>query len=157
MTVNEAVRALRKHAGKTQQVFATELGISISSLNNYERERIPEPKQLFLFGGAAHRAGRSDLAFVFNKTALEALGAWRGGWYEYVLGEALEACLGDSQYHDIASVVVSALAPIVGSKQQAFPEEHWSSFENESVKRGYAVKSRGKVIWQHRKGGRKQQ
>jgi transcriptional regulator with XRE-family HTH domain len=68
MTVSEAIRELRKHLGKTQQMFATELGISISSLNNYERQRTPKPKQLLLFHFAAEKAGRPDLAQVFESS-----------------------------------------------------------------------------------------
>jgi transcriptional regulator with XRE-family HTH domain len=68
------VRALRKHLGKTQQIFATALGISISGLNNYERHRIPEPKQLFMFERAARQAGRQDLAGIFSESAAQALG-----------------------------------------------------------------------------------
>jgi transcriptional regulator with XRE-family HTH domain len=77
VTINQAVRALRRHVKKTQQIFATELGISISALNNYERKRIPEPKQLLTFERAAIDAGRHDLAKVFEAALREALGL---GW-----------------------------------------------------------------------------
>jgi transcriptional regulator with XRE-family HTH domain len=49
MTVNEAIRALRKHSGKTQQVFATELGISLRAFQKYEQEQMPEPQALARF------------------------------------------------------------------------------------------------------------
>jgi transcriptional regulator with XRE-family HTH domain len=78
VTVNEAVYALRKHVGKTQQIFATELGISISSLNNYERQRGPEPKQLFRFERAAIDAGRLDLAQIFRAALEKSLGVEHG-------------------------------------------------------------------------------
>jgi transcriptional regulator with XRE-family HTH domain len=74
VTIHEAVRSLRKDLGKTQQVFATELGMSISSLVNYERDRIPEPKQLCRFFWAARDAGREDLAQIFKKAILKSLG-----------------------------------------------------------------------------------
>jgi hypothetical protein len=75
VTVNQAVRALRKHVRKTQQIFATDLGISISSLNNYERKRIPEPRQLLAFERAAVGAGRRDLAKVFGARSMKPSGS----------------------------------------------------------------------------------
>jgi len=59
VTIHQAVRALRTHTGKTgktQQIFAMELGMSISSLVNDERNRTPEPKQLLIFFAAARDA-----------------------------------------------------------------------------------------------------
>src|SRR5262245_33452092 len=129
MTVNQAVRSLRKHVKKTQQRFATELDISISSLNNYERRRIPEPKQLLAFLRAAQDAGRDDLVTVFHGALHEALGiavSWYFGaglrllrlepedpaaWYEWAAVQALERCLtGATEYKEVAPVVISALA-----------------------------------------------
>jgi transcriptional regulator with XRE-family HTH domain len=46
MTVNEAIRRLREYSGKTQQVFATELGISLRAFQKYEQEQMPEPQSL---------------------------------------------------------------------------------------------------------------
>jgi transcriptional regulator with XRE-family HTH domain len=73
VTVHQAVRALRRHAGKSQQVFATELGMSISALSNYERRRVPEPRQLLVFQKAAEVAERRDLAQVFRDQLKKAL------------------------------------------------------------------------------------
>jgi transcriptional regulator with XRE-family HTH domain len=162
VTINEAVRALRKHVGKTQQIFATELGISISSLNNYERQRCPEPKQLFAFSDAAWKAGRADLANIFTLTAGKALWgdldtaiamdaymmASGRGWYGWVLQEALQVCLGpDSDDQDIARTVVSALAPVVKRTGDPSVREKWPDFEKESVRRGYAREVDGQVIF----------
>lgn len=153
VTVNQAVRALRKHVGKTQQIFATELGISISSLNNYERQRIPEPKQLFAFARAARAVERSDLAEVFSFTAMGALGMWGDNWYEFELEEALRLCLsGGSDYQDIARTVVSALAAVVNRPDRPGSREKRLAFEKESVRRGYAKEVSGRVTW---KGGKK--
>jgi DNA-binding XRE family transcriptional regulator len=166
VTVNQAVRALRKHVGKTQQIFATELGISISSLNNYERQRTPEPKQLFAFEHAARDVGRHDLARIFSREAREALGwtDWYSGsalnllqldpatpehWYELACVEALERCLsGASDYQDLIATVMTALSMVV--ERQAEREgrlEDWGRFEKESVVRGYAFESGGRVKW----------
>ncbi|MGA7235937.1 MAG: helix-turn-helix transcriptional regulator [Bryobacteraceae bacterium] len=66
MTIHEAVKSLRKHLGQTQQQFAWALGLSITSCQNYERNRTPETKQLMAFRRAADLAGRADLAAVFR-------------------------------------------------------------------------------------------
>jgi hypothetical protein len=66
MTVHEAVVALRKHLKQTQQQFAWTMGLSISGLQNYEKNRTPETKQLMAFRRAADNAGRADLAAVFR-------------------------------------------------------------------------------------------
>ena len=74
MTVNKAVVALRNHLKQTQQRFATDLDMSISALQNYEQNRMPEAKQLLRFQRAAHEAGRDDLARIFLTAAEETLG-----------------------------------------------------------------------------------
>lgn len=72
MTVNQAIRALRKQSGKTQQVFATQLGISLRAYQKYEQRHLPELKQLLIFQRAAQAAGRLDLAGVFHIAVEEA-------------------------------------------------------------------------------------
>jgi transcriptional regulator with XRE-family HTH domain len=168
VTVNQAVRALRKHVRKTQQIFATELGISISSLNNYERQRTPEPKQLIAFQRAAQEAGRDDLAHVFWTEAQEALGIewrWYSGsgarlsgldrnnpenWYEVAALEALENCLGGATlYQDIAPSVVSAIALAVARQSEVTEDRDLvKRFAEESSKRGFVPKVRGRVQWE---------
>jgi transcriptional regulator with XRE-family HTH domain len=74
VTVNEAVRALRQLSQKSQQVFATELGMSIRALHNYEQFKRPEAGQLFRFERAAVDAGRLDLARVFRQALEQDLG-----------------------------------------------------------------------------------
>jgi transcriptional regulator with XRE-family HTH domain len=74
MTVNEAVLELRRHLKKTQQVFATELKMSISSLQNYERDRTPAVAQLLAFQQAAREAGREDLAEVLDRAVYDLIG-----------------------------------------------------------------------------------
>jgi transcriptional regulator with XRE-family HTH domain len=179
VTVNQAVRALRKHVGKTQQIFATELGISISSLNNYERQRIPEPKQLIAFEGTALKAGRADLAMVFLKALGAALGwfDWHSelalkllkldpnnpkNWYELACLEALERCLsGAAGYQDLAPTVMSALALVIEREAELEVRggrgtRRWERFSEESVLRGYADKIGDQVKWPPFKGRKNQ-
>ena len=65
--------AHRKHADQSQQVFATRLGMSISSLQNYEQNRTPEPRQLVAFQREAEAAGQKDLAKVFRDELMKSL------------------------------------------------------------------------------------
>ena len=78
MTIHEAVLALRNHTNETQQKFATKLDLSTSALQNYERDRTPEPKQLFRFERAAVDVGRLDLAQVFRAVLEKSLGVEHG-------------------------------------------------------------------------------
>lgn len=145
VTIHEAVRALRQHAEKTQQVFSTELGMSISSLVNYERDRVPEPKQLLVFARAAAAAGRNDLGAVFKKAAEEALGHWllsklpSESWYEIACLEALERCLsGGTDFQKITPAVISALAPVIEQKaREDGNPDLIQRFAEESVRRGF--------------------
>jgi transcriptional regulator with XRE-family HTH domain len=170
VTINQAVRALRKQVKKTQQIFATELGISISALNNYERRRTPEPKQLLAFQRAAMDAGRYDLANVFRTEAAEALG-WESSmytgvpldlsklreddpkdWYELTCRDALEDCLRlATDYKDIAPIVISALRLAVMVKASQLWWEKDSRiverFTEESARRGFVPIVHGEPIW----------
>ena len=46
MTLNEKLKLLRKEKNLSQQVASTQIGIAISSLTNYEKDRIPHMEQL---------------------------------------------------------------------------------------------------------------
>src|SRR5262245_5773331 len=109
--------------------------MSISSLQNYEQDRMPQPKQLLAFFRAARAAGREDLAQVFLKALVETLGAlemiWAeakkvknellgesgpdpSAWYERQALETVKSCLeGVPGYEDIAFVVMGAVARAV--------------------------------------------
>jgi transcriptional regulator with XRE-family HTH domain len=138
VTVNEAVRALRKHVGKTQQIFATELGISISSLNNYERKRTPEPKQLFRFERAAIDSGRGDLAEVFRDALVKSLGGVQPG--ELAVFHAKD----DFETIAISTLLLSirggteAAPPLVDALIQALARsKNRKKFIEEAIRRGF--------------------
>jgi transcriptional regulator with XRE-family HTH domain len=161
MTVNEAVRALRKHLGKTQQAFASELGISISGLNNYERSRTPEHGRLYLFQSVAKEVGREDLAKVF----LKAIGAIEAEPYsgpalkllmlkhkhpatrfEFRCLEALALSLGAATgYEDLAPAVIAALALVVERREKLenrpTPGLARAVFEQSAMDRGFQIHS----------------
>jgi transcriptional regulator with XRE-family HTH domain len=129
MTVNAAVRQLRKHRMQTQQVFATDLGLSISGLQNYERDQMPEPRQLAIFLHCAQKANRPDLAKVFGEGLQRSLGIPYSALFygpsstlsnsvEYSFDlkslEALQQCLSrDARYADIATAVIRAVGSAI--------------------------------------------
>jgi len=157
MTVNEAVRQLRAHLQQTQQQFASELRMSISGLQNYERAQMPEPPQLSIFLDCAHKAGRPDLERVFwealqRSHAIPQSWLFYGGpfpssslprqpddWYEREAFWALRTCLsGDRDLKDFASRVIASLTPVVKRcAQRENDVERARRFETESRKRGY--------------------
>jgi transcriptional regulator with XRE-family HTH domain len=145
VTLNEAIRALRKHVGKTQQIFATELGISISSLNNYERKRTPEPKQLFRFERAALDSGRGDLAEVFRDALVKSLGVIEPG--ELAVFHAKD----DFEVMVISTVLLSirggteAARPIVDAVRQALAlSKNRKKFIEEAKRRGFMNEPSGR-------------
>ncbi len=69
-----AVKELRERLGDTQQAFASRLGVSISAVTNYERNRIPTGRSLVKLMQTADAYGYSDLAMVFQDELSEELG-----------------------------------------------------------------------------------
>ena len=65
MSLTEAIHALRRHTGESQQVLATRLGISLRAFQKYEYGQTPEPKQLLRLMAAAHALRRKDLYAAF--------------------------------------------------------------------------------------------
>ena len=72
MTIHEAIRSLR--GDRSQQAFATELGLSISTIQKLEKDRVPEPRSLYALVVQANQAGRKDLAEIFAKAFNEEIG-----------------------------------------------------------------------------------
>jgi transcriptional regulator with XRE-family HTH domain len=59
------VRELREHMGLSQQAFASELGLSMRAVANYEKDRRPEPRVFIPLMKAAEKANRADLLRIF--------------------------------------------------------------------------------------------
>jgi transcriptional regulator with XRE-family HTH domain len=75
MITQLAIRKLRHAYGETQQIFATRLGISISSLAYYEiGVRHPDLTAALKFSRAAEDIGREDLEKVFAEQVRADLG-----------------------------------------------------------------------------------
>jgi transcriptional regulator with XRE-family HTH domain len=143
MTVHEAVVALRKHLKQTQQQFAWMMGLSISGLQNYEKNRMPETKQLMAFRRAADDAGRADLAAVFRLALADSSRLGPVGH---------ELITTDNEFESMAvGILLAAIrtshpsARILVSEIAAFLKENWrpasKAFIREAVKRGLLEKS----------------
>ena len=66
MTLPEAILTMRQAANKSQQVFATELGIATKSLQMYESgNRLPEPRTLLALAAYADALDLDDYFTLF--------------------------------------------------------------------------------------------
>jgi transcriptional regulator with XRE-family HTH domain len=79
MTVFQAIRALRKHIGESQQAFSNRLGMSMSAIVKYEagKGRSPEASSLVALAHVALEVGRSDVAQIFADQLIWQLGLKR--------------------------------------------------------------------------------
>ena len=75
MNINQAIRQLRERLGSNQQIFATNLGISIRALVNYEKDREPLVESLTKLALVARLAGLPDLETFFTDAVRERLTA----------------------------------------------------------------------------------
>ncbi len=75
MHTAKAIRELRTHVGASQQAFSTSCGLSITALQNYEKDRVPEPKQLLALIARAEAEKRRDIADVLRRELRSTLGA----------------------------------------------------------------------------------
>jgi transcriptional regulator with XRE-family HTH domain len=79
--IQKAVKELRSALGKSQQQFANDLGLSITTVARYEiGTREPDYKSLVLFAQAAaglHHAGRNTLLDIFENALADELGVSR--------------------------------------------------------------------------------
>jgi transcriptional regulator with XRE-family HTH domain len=72
--LSEAVKELRKILGLSQQAFATELGMSIRAVVNYEKDRAPAAKALAQLEKLASEHEQSELARTFRNALGTQLG-----------------------------------------------------------------------------------
>jgi transcriptional regulator with XRE-family HTH domain len=135
MTVKEAVRALREQRRETQQVFATRLGMSISTLQNYEQDRMPETKQLFVLEREAVNANRLDLATVFRAALVEKLGPMphmpRDDFERLAIEVVLFGIRGTNHKSEAPRVVACIFAALIDSNPD---RAVW--FRDEAIRRG---------------------
>jgi transcriptional regulator with XRE-family HTH domain len=74
LKLNTAVKELRRALGLSQQAFATQLGLSIRAVVNYEKDRAPSARALFQLEKLASVNEHPEHARVFR----EALGSELG-------------------------------------------------------------------------------
>jgi hypothetical protein len=131
MTVNDAVRAIRQASAKSQQLFATELGMSLRAFSKYEKDQLPEPRQLCTFLEYARTNGHSQAERVFENALRAALGTYvpysslfygpsprsaKAVEYSFTSEslDALRQCLaGHADYADVARTVIQAVAQAI--------------------------------------------
>jgi transcriptional regulator with XRE-family HTH domain len=65
MDMHQAVKELRNRLELSQQVFATNLGLSIRAISNYEKDRIPGARPLAQLEQCAIASKQPDLAQIF--------------------------------------------------------------------------------------------
>jgi len=136
MTVNSAVLKLRQHSRKSQQVFSTELGMSLRAYSKYEHDQMPEPRQLSIFLACARRARPWDLIAAFEGALQRSLAIPYSTLFypspapskraEYSFSEtaveALRQCLsGHADYAEVAPVVIQEVAEAI---EQVAEREH---------------------------------
>jgi transcriptional regulator with XRE-family HTH domain len=138
MTVNEAARALRQHVGKTQQVFATELGLSLRAYQAYEQKQVPDPRPLLTLQYAAEEAGRIDLAQVFRRAFRENVGSHgemfvTGDEFEATAVSILLGCI--HELSPSAHKLIREIAAILVRIQDPGSE----AFTTEAIRRGFIM------------------
>ena len=74
LNLNAAVKELRRTLGLSQQVFATQLGLSIRAVVNYEKDRSPTARALAQLEQLASDSQHPELARIFR----DALGSELG-------------------------------------------------------------------------------
>jgi transcriptional regulator with XRE-family HTH domain len=72
----KAVKRLRKRLGESQQTFAGRLGLSMSTIANYEGGRCPSGMPLVALERAAGVSGDADLQSIFGDAISDELDAW---------------------------------------------------------------------------------
>jgi DNA-binding XRE family transcriptional regulator len=67
LTIQEAVKELRARLGDSQQTFATNIGVSMTALNHYEKDWVPPLELLLRFREMARERHYDDLRTVFDR------------------------------------------------------------------------------------------
>ena len=141
--VNQAVVALRKHVKQSQQIFATRLGMSISTLQNHEQDTRPEPKQLLAFQREAEASGRSDLAARFQHELVLSL-ALNMEMDVFVTADAFETQAVGMLLWAIRAPLIPARAKLaralvkeIAARLQADKPDEAEEFASEAVRRGF--------------------
>lgn len=75
--IQDAARELRKHLRLSQQAMATQLGLSMGALRNYEAGSVttPDAKALFAYLMTAQFGDRPDLAALFREALNREIGS----------------------------------------------------------------------------------
>ena len=118
MDINAAIREFRKSLGWSQQRFATELGISIRAVVNYEQQRMPSPKSLASLEMLAREHHHPELAYEFTQALGHQLGLGRVARGplrsdENMLRQAFDRCVIEHPDSKQAKRIITVLQPFV--------------------------------------------
>jgi transcriptional regulator with XRE-family HTH domain len=111
--IYEAVKELRHALGLSQQAFATQLGLSIRAVVNYEKDRAPTARALAQLEKLASDNDHSELARIFR----DALGSELGfgmsdraplSAEEHYLDRAFRRCVFENPQSPAASKIGNA-------------------------------------------------
>ncbi len=116
LDVNEAVKKLRGSLGFSQQRFATELGLSIRAVVNYEQDRIPSARALAQMESLAARNQLPELAYEFGRALAGRLGVGRSARgplnsEEHYLEQAFGRCVFEHPESRAAKTIRALLKP----------------------------------------------
>ena len=120
------------------------MGLSISGLQNYEKNRMPDTKQLMAFRRAADNAKRPDLAKVFRLALADSSRLGPFGHELIVTDNEFESMavgilLSAIRFsHPSARILVTEIAAILKGMEWAGASK---AFAREAVKRGLLEKS----------------
>lgn len=116
MNVQQAVKELRKEYGEAQQAFSNRLGLSLSSIANYESGmRVPDGSSAIKLALAAQRKNRPDLEAVFAPIIRDSLGCVVAPIHtedEHRKVRALQYVLFDPRFEHLREPLAELLGPV---------------------------------------------
>lgn len=128
VTVHAAVRELRLKLNLSQQAFAGRLGISISAVQNYEKNRVPNLQQLGFLYMLAREEREYEIAQIFraaidtaSKVKVELMASWWKRYEdlristerEWVFMACAKRISSESRYASLFEPFVKAIGPVM--------------------------------------------
>jgi transcriptional regulator with XRE-family HTH domain len=118
MNIHESVRDLRKALALSQQSFATELGMSIRAVVNYERDRAPSARALAQLEKLAAENEQPELARIFGDALARQLGLGLSDrppltGEELYLDRAFRRCVFENPKSSAAAQIRKLLQPFI--------------------------------------------
>jgi transcriptional regulator with XRE-family HTH domain len=127
--LNAAVKELRRALGLSQQAFATQLGLSIRAVVNYEKDRSPTARALAQLEQLASDNDHPELAHIFRDALGNELGFGMSdrpplSGEELCVNRAFRRCVFENPRSPIALKIRTLLQPYVAQIKKE--DEHSS-------------------------------